>query len=154
MSSLDGSRHPPFSIVLPAKNEAVGLAKTLPRLKDAFADVASAREDRNRIADEARGYANDLLPRARGEARKQIEDAQGYREKRINEARGDAARFVKAYEEYRRAKDVTSQRLYLEAMEEILPRLKTVFVGSQGEGDSLDISLLQRLAREADREKP
>lgn len=120
-------------------------------VKDAFAEVASAREDRNRIIDEARGYSNDILPRARGEARKQLEDAQAYRDRRVNEARGDAARFVKAYEEYRRAKDVTTARLYLETMEEILPRMKSVLVEAGGGGDSLDISLLQRLAREEPR---
>jgi membrane protease subunit HflK len=110
----------------------------------AFREVASAREDRSRLVNEAEGYANDLLPKARGEAVKNLEEAAGYRERKVLEARGDAERFLLAYDAYRRSKDVTSARLYLEAVEQILPKLKTVFVDQNGGGSPIDLSIVQR----------
>jgi membrane protease subunit HflK len=95
---------------------------------DAFRDVASARADRDRIINEAQAYANDIIPRARGEAKKMSNDAEAYRTKKINEAKGDAARFTKLAAEYAKAKQVTSDRLYIEAMEEILPKVRKLVV--------------------------
>jgi membrane protease subunit HflK len=112
-------------------------------VEEAFRKVADAREDRSRLINEAEGYANDLLPKARGEAAKMLEEAAAYRERKIHEARGDAARFLRAYDAYRRAKDVTSARLYLEAMEEILPKLKTVLLDQDGDSP-IDLSIVQR----------
>src|SRR5947209_6500002 len=101
---------------------AINLNRIAPpaEVEDAFRQVANAREDRSRLINEAEGRANDLLPRARGEADRNLKEAQGYCERKVLEARGDAERFVHAYEAYRRSKDVTSARLYIEAMEEIL----------------------------------
>ncbi len=112
-----------------------------PEAADAFRDVASARADSARIVNEAEGYANDVLPRARGQAQQMLLASQGYRERRIQEARGDAARFDRLAVEYRRNPDVTRSRLLLEAMEEILPRLKKTIVD---EGGNLDLNLVRR----------
>lgn len=109
---------------------------------EAFRDVASAREDRERIKREADIYANDILPRARGEAYRRIEEANGYCERKVRESQGDAARFVSLAREYSKAPEVTSARLFLETMEEVLPRLKKVVVESGTGG--IDIDLIQK----------
>jgi membrane protease subunit HflK len=91
-------------------------------VSDAFKDVISAQQDRERMINEALGYANDVVPKARGQAAQIINEAQGYREAKVREAEGTAQRFVALHDEYVKAKDVTRQRLYLETMEEVLPR--------------------------------
>jgi membrane protease subunit HflK len=91
------------------------------QVSDAFKDVISAQQDRERLINEARGYANDVVPRARGQAAQMVFEAEGYSEARVREAKGVAQRFVALQEEYEKAKDVTRTRLYLEAMEAVLP---------------------------------
>jgi membrane protease subunit HflK len=98
------------------------------QVSDAFKDVISAQQDRERLINEARGYANDVVPKARGDAAQIVNDAQGYAEAKVREATGVAARFVALYDEYAKAKDVTRQRLYLETMEEILPRANKIIL--------------------------
>lgn len=107
----------------------------------AFRDVASARADTARIVSEAQSYANDLLPRARGEARQTIEAAEAYRASTINEAAGNAARFSAVAVEYAKAPQVTSQRLYIEALEQILPKIRKLIVDSNG---NLDLSIIRK----------
>jgi len=97
----------------------------------AFKDVANAREDRNSYINEAESYRNEVIPRARGNAAKIINDALAYKEKRIAEAQGDVANFLQILEQYQQNKDVTRIRMYLEAMEEILPDVKKYIVDSQ-----------------------
>jgi membrane protease subunit HflK len=92
------------------------------QVSDAFKDVISAQQDRERLINEALGYANDVVPKARGQAAQLVNEAQGYREAKVREAEGTAQRFVALHDEYVKAKDVTRQRLYLETMEEVLPR--------------------------------
>lgn len=87
---------------------------------DAFKDVASAREDKSRIINEAEAYRNELLPKARGQAAAMLNQAQAYSATRIRNAEGEAARFDALRLEYEKAPAVTKQRLYYEAMEEIL----------------------------------
>lgn len=111
-----------------------------PEAADAFRDVASARADSARIVSEAEGYANDIVPRARGEARQMAEAAQAYKQRIINEARGDASRFSQLAAEIGTSPDVTRTRLYIEAMEEILPRLKKTIVDSRG---NLDLTIVR-----------
>lgn len=108
----------------------------------AFRDVTNAREDRDRITQEADGYKRTIEPQARGEAQKLLTDAQAYRERTVNEATGDAARFSKLVSEYQKAKDVTTLRLYLEAMEEILPRVRKVVVDSNGGQAPVDFGII------------
>jgi membrane protease subunit HflK len=80
------------------------------------------------MINEALGYANDVVPKARGQAAQIINEAQGYREAKVREAEGTAQRFVAVYEEYAKAKDVTRQRLYIETMEDILPRTNKIIM--------------------------
>jgi membrane protease subunit HflK len=110
-----------------------------PEAATAFRDVASARADTARIVDEAHGYANDLIPRARGEAAQTTQSAEAYRQTKINEALGDAARFTAVEAEYARASAVTGQRLYLETMEQILPKIRKLIVDADG---NIDLSII------------
>lgn len=87
---------------------------------DAFKDVASAREDKSRFINEAEAYQRDILPKARGEAARITNAAQAYKEAKVRQAEGDAARFLSVLAEYQKAKDITRERMYLEAMEAIL----------------------------------
>ncbi|MBD5552776.1 MAG: FtsH protease activity modulator HflK [Desulfovibrio sp.] len=87
---------------------------------DAFKDVASAREDKSRIINQAEAYRNELLPKARGQAAALKNQAEAYAATRIRHAEGEAARFDAIREEYDKAPKVTRQRLYYEAMEDIL----------------------------------
>ena len=112
-----------------------------PETAAAFRDVASARADSVRIINEAQGYANDLLPRARGEAQKLAEASQAYRHRMINQAQGDASRFTQLAGESRKNPAITRSRLYLEAMEEVLPRLKKTIVDSRSD---LDMTIIRR----------
>jgi membrane protease subunit HflK len=99
---------------------------------DAFRDVQAARADAETLRNEAQGYANDRLPRARGEVAKILQQAEAYREAKVAEAQGKADRFTSQLSEYRNAKDVTAQRLYLETMEEVLGTARTVVMGQEG----------------------
>ena len=106
---------------------------------DAFKDVASAKEDKNRMINEAEGYRNDVIPKARGEAQAMIRQAEGFRESRIKRAEGDVAKFKAIVKEYIKAKDVTKERLYLEAMEEILPGIDKYIVPNGKDGNLLNL---------------
>jgi len=86
---------------------------------DAFKDVASAREDKSRIINEADAYRNDIIPRARGTAAEYVNEAEAYKRSKVLKAEGDAKRFLLVLEEYTKAKDVTRQRLFIETMEKI-----------------------------------
>lgn len=100
------------------------------QVKDAFHEVVRAREDRERLINQALGYQEDLIPRARGQAQKILREAEGYKEERVLKARGDAARFLALYEEYQKGKQVTRNRLYLETMGRILPQADKIAVDS------------------------
>ncbi|MDX1649666.1 MAG: FtsH protease activity modulator HflK [Myxococcota bacterium] len=95
---------------------------------DAFDDVIAAAQDRDRAINEAQGYANEVLPRARAEAAELVEQATGYREATVAEARGDADRFRSVVAEYRKAPAITRERLYLETMEQVLPDVETILI--------------------------
>jgi len=96
------------------------------QVSDAFKDVISAQQDRERLINEARGYENDVVPRARGQAAQILNEAEGYAAAKVREATGVAQRFVALQLEYAKAKDVTRRRLYLETMEEILPGMNKI----------------------------
>jgi modulator of FtsH protease HflK len=96
------------------------------QVSDAFKDVISAQQDKERLINEARGYANDVVPRARGQAAQILNQAQGYSEAKVLEATGVAQRFLALQEEYAKAKEVTRRRLYLETMEDILPGMNKI----------------------------
>jgi len=98
----------------------------------AFQDVADAMADREKAKNEARAYANDQIPRARGEANQTVAAAQNYKQQRVAEAVGDTTRFLAVLKEYQKAPDVMRSRIYLDAMEKILPRVKLYVIDSQG----------------------
>jgi membrane protease subunit HflK len=95
---------------------------------DVFRDVQNAASDRERIINEANGYANSVIPRARGEASWTIERAEADRNGRIEQASGDTSQFLALLEEYRKMPEATRRRLYLEAMEDVLPRVNRYVV--------------------------
>ena len=95
----------------------------------AFKDVASAKEDKSKYINQAQGYKNDIIPKARGEAVKMTKEAEGYRIERIKKAEGDIAKFNSILTEYKKGESITQARLYLEAMEEILPNMNKIIVG-------------------------
>lgn len=104
-----------------------------------FKDVASAKEDKNRRINEAQGYYNSIIPNAKGDARKMVLESEAYEQSRIKRASGDAKRFLSMLVEYRKAKDVTKKRLYLETMEKILPDIKKVIVKTDKNSSVLNV---------------
>ena len=105
----------------------------------AFKDVASAKEDKNKMVNQAEGYRNDIIPKARGEAQAMIREAEGYRNARIARAEGDVAKFSAVLKEYRKAKGVTETRMYLETIEEILPNKEKIIVPDAKSGNLINL---------------
>ena len=91
---------------------------------DAFNEVQRAKADMERFKNEAEAYRNEILPKARGEASQRLQNAQAYKEAVVNKAKGDAERFISVYNAYKQGKEVTSKRLYLETMENVLKQIK------------------------------
>ena len=110
----------------------------------AFKDVQSAKEEKEQLINEALGYQNDIIPKARGGAEKLIREAEAYREERIKRAEGDASKFLSVLAEYRKAKNVTEKRLYLETMEQILPGIEKVILDEKA-GNLLNVLPLGNL---------
>ena len=101
---------------------------------DAFNDVQRARQDRDRSQNEALAYRNDIIPRAKGEAERTILQARAYKDRVTKEAQGEAERFTSIYNSYLTAQDVTTRRLYLETMQEILSKSEKVIIDQNGQG--------------------
>jgi membrane protease subunit HflK len=97
-------------------------------VRGSFDDVLGAMQDRNRAVNEAQGYANEVLPKSRGQAVELVESARGYKDAIVAEATGAAARFRAIAAEYQKAPDLVRTRLYLETMEQVLPEVHTVIV--------------------------
>ena len=95
---------------------------------DAFRDVQAARADMERSKNEAQAYANDVIPRARGEAAKILQAAEAYKKEVVARAEGEASRFLAIYLEYAKAKEVTQERMYLETMEKVLADIDKVII--------------------------
>jgi membrane protease subunit HflK len=105
---------------------------------DSFRDVQAARADLERAQNEAQTYANRVVPEARGRAAQVIQSAEAYREQTVAEAKGQTGRFNKIYEEYKKAPDVTRQRLYLETMERVFGGADKIIMDSgQGGGQGV-----------------
>ena len=101
-----------------------------PKIKiiDAFRDVQAARADMERSKNEAEAYANDVIPRARGDAAKILQEAEAYKKQVVAAAEGEASRFMSIYNEYKSAKQVTQERMYLETMEKVLADIDKVII--------------------------
>ena len=117
------------------------------QVQSAVQDAIKAREDRERLQLEAQAYANDVVPRARGEAARILEDAQGYRERVIADADGEADRFVALLEEFQLAPEVTRERLYIETMQDVLQRSNKVLIDASGSGNLLYLPLDRLMER-------
>jgi membrane protease subunit HflK len=97
-------------------------------VQPSFNQVNAAIQEKEKLIYEAQGAYNKVIPEARGKAEKMIQESEGYAVERVKRAQGDGARFLALYEEYAKAKEITRRRLYLEAMEEMLPRLGGKYV--------------------------
>ena len=106
---------------------------------EAFQDVASAREDKITYINEARSFRNALVPKARGEAAEKILGAEAYKQEKTRHAEGEADRFLKKLSEYAQSRDITETRLYLEAMEKVLPGVKKFLVSGEIQTGGTDL---------------
>ncbi|KUZ18439.1 HflK protein [Burkholderia diffusa] len=113
----------------------------------AYAEVAKAREDREAAKRAAQAYANDLLPKAQGDAAKLADEAKAYADRVVTEAEGDADRFKQVYAQYSKAPAVIRERMYLETMQEIYSNATKVFVGNKG-GNSVVYLPLDKLVEQ------
>ena len=95
---------------------------------DAFRDVQAARADMERSKNEAEAYANDVIPRARGEAAQILQAAEAYKKQVVAQAEGEASRFLSIYNEYAKAKVVTQERMFLETMEKVLADINKIII--------------------------
>lgn len=111
-------------------------------VQEAFDDVIRAREDEQREKNQAESYANGVIPEARGQAQRMLEEANGYRDEVIARAQGEADRFTKLVAEYRKAPEVTRERLYLDTMQELMSNTSKVLVtGDKGQNNLLYLPL-------------
>ena len=111
------------------------------QVQAAFADAIKAREDQQRLKNEADAYANDRLPRARGAAARQMAEAQAYRDQVIAKAQGDASRFSQLVAEYRKAPKVTRERLYLDTMQRIYGSASKVMIDTRSSNNMIYLPL-------------
>ena len=118
---------------------------------EAFADAIRAREDKERLQNQAETYANDVVPRARGEAARLVEDAKGYKARVIAEAEGESQRFLALLREYEKAPAVTRERLYLETMQDVLRNTGKVLLDVK-EGSNLTYLPLDRMIQPGTRQ--
>lgn len=116
------------------------------QVKNAFDDVVRAREDEERIKNLAQAYANDIIPKARGFAARITQEAEAYKASTVAKAEGESARFDQVLAEYTKAPQITRERLYLEAMEEVLSRSSKMLIDQDG-GNSVMYLPLDQLLR-------
>lgn len=114
---------------------------------EAFNDVQRARQDRERLRNEAESYRNDVLPRARGDAQRLLEEAEAYRARTVDGAQGDAQRFLSVLDAYNQAPDAAARRLYLDSMEETLRGVRKVVVDPKVPGMQSYLPLGELLRR-------
>ena len=138
----------PYQMGLAVLDVNFQAARPPEEVKAAFDDAIAARENREQYVREAEAYANEVQPKANGQAQRILEDARAYKARTVLEAEGESARFNKILPEYRAAPKVTKQRLYLETMEKILARTPKVFMGQQG--NTLSVLPLEQLLTQQD----
>ena len=120
-------------------------AKAPREVQDAFDDVVRAREDEVRLQNEAQAYANQVIPVARGQAQRMIEEAEAYKSRVVESARGEAARFTALLAEFQQAPEVTRERMYLDAVQEVMSNTSKVMVDVEG-GNNMMYLPLDKLA--------
>ena len=119
------------------------------QVQSAFDDAVKAGQDLERQKNEGQAYANDVIPKARGTAARLLEEAAGYKLRVVNEAQGNASRFSQILSQYEKAPEVTRQRLYLDAQEQILSSVSKVVVDQKGGGNMLYLPLDKLMATTA-----
>ncbi len=119
-------------------------------VQDAFNDAIKAREDRDRLKNEAEAYANEVLPKARGQSARMLEEANAYKAQVVAQAEGEASRFTQLLAEYKKAPEVTRERLYLDAIQEVLDKSRKVMLDVEG-GSNLLYLPLDRIMQDAGR---
>jgi membrane protease subunit HflK len=117
---------------------------------DSFRDVQAAKADKERAQNEAEAYANDVIPRARGEAAKITQEAEGYKREVVAQAEGEASRFIAIYNEYAKAKAVTQERMYLETMEKVLSGVNKIIIDKQSGSGVVPYLSLPELKKNTD----
>ncbi|NKB80687.1 MAG: FtsH protease activity modulator HflK [Nitrospirales bacterium] len=119
------------------------------QVASAFKDVASAKEDREKLINQAHGYRNDIIPKAKGEAAQNVNQAKGYAQARITRAEGEANHFLQTFKEYKQAKNVISKRIYIETMEEVLSKVEKVIIDPKAGSNVLPYLPLDRISGRA-----
>lgn len=125
-------------------------ARAPAQVQDAFLDAIKAREDQQRFKNEAESYSNERLPQARGTAARQVSQATGYRDSVVAEAEGDVARFTQLLTEYEKAPKVTRQRMYLDALEDVMSRTGKVLIDTNEANPMLYLPLDQLMKNRGD----
>lgn len=115
------------------------------QVQGSFEDAIKAREDKQRLINEAEAYSNDVVPKARGAASRIVQESEAYKERVIAQANGDVSRFSQLLTEYKKAPAVTKQRMYIEAMEQVLGKSNNVLVDVKS-GGSIMYLPLEKLA--------
>jgi len=144
-SSLDG-----YKSGLEVLNVNLQQSQPPTAVQGSFADAIKAREDEIRYVNEAEAYANGIIPQARGEAARMLAEANAYREQVIENSKGEAERFNKLYDEYRKAPEVTRERLYLQALQSMLSNSNKVMVNVE-DGNNVFYLPLNRMMEDAQR---
>ena len=112
-----------------------------------FKDVASAKEEREQLINQAHGYRNDIIPKAKGQAAQDVNQAKGYAQARLARAEGEANHFLQTLAEYKKAENVIGKRLYIETMEEVLSGVDKIILDSKVAGNVLPYLPLDRLQK-------
>ncbi len=120
------------------------------QVQGAFEDAIKAREDKQRLINEAEAYSNDVLPKARGAASRIEQEAEGYKERVIAQAKGDVSRFAQLLTEYKKAPAVTKERMYIESMESVLESSNNVLVDVKGGNNIMYLPLDKMLNNSSD----
>jgi len=124
-------------------------AKPPSAVKAAYDDVIKAREDRERVINEAQAYANGIVPEARGRAKRVLEEAKGYQARVVADAEGETERFEKLLAEYQKAPEVTRQRLYLDTMQSVMENSSKILVDVEGGNNMLYLPLDKIMQQQA-----
>jgi len=119
-----------------------------PAVQDAFREVQRAREDEQRLIEEAETYRNKVVPEARGQAQRLIEEANAYKARVVETARGETARYLALLDVYQRAPEVTRERLYIQALENVLSNTSKVLIDTDSSGNMMYLPLDQMLRRD------
>ena len=125
-------------------------AKPPEQVKASFDDAIKAREDEQRKINEAEAYRNEVVERSAGEAARIRLDAEGYQKSVISQAQGEASRFSQLYKEYEKAPDVTRNRLYLEAMEQVMSDASKIVIDNDGSSSLMYLPLDKLLEKSRD----